>query len=155
MGYARPRPRRYPERQDCWHVYYGDVCVGTIARRTGCPADVDQWEWGCGFYPGADPSEGSSGTAATFDDARAAFEVAWQALLPRKTEADFQAWRDQRDWTARKYAMWERGELMPFQKPNSVMECPCGARFDSHDPAGSYEHRRHIFAAQSAYGARY
>jgi hypothetical protein len=24
--------RRYPERQDCWHVYYGDVHVGTIAR---------------------------------------------------------------------------------------------------------------------------
>lgn len=34
--------RRYPERQDCWHVYYGDVCVGTIARRSGCPVDVDQ-----------------------------------------------------------------------------------------------------------------
>ena len=24
--------------------------------------------------------------------------------------ADYQAWRDHRDWTARKYAMWERGE---------------------------------------------
>jgi hypothetical protein len=21
--------RRYPERPDCWHVYYGDVHVGT------------------------------------------------------------------------------------------------------------------------------
>ena len=27
--------RHYPERQDCWHVYYGDVQVGTIAIRTG------------------------------------------------------------------------------------------------------------------------
>jgi hypothetical protein len=27
--------RLYPERPDCWHVYYGDVSVGTIARRTG------------------------------------------------------------------------------------------------------------------------
>jgi hypothetical protein len=26
--------RRYPERQDCWHVYYGDVHAGTIAIRT-------------------------------------------------------------------------------------------------------------------------
>jgi hypothetical protein len=34
--------RRYPDRLDCWHVYYGDVHVGTIARRIGCPADVDQ-----------------------------------------------------------------------------------------------------------------
>jgi hypothetical protein len=23
--------RRYPERQDCWRVYYGDVHVGAIA----------------------------------------------------------------------------------------------------------------------------
>jgi hypothetical protein len=23
--------RRYPERQDGWHVYHGDVHVGTIA----------------------------------------------------------------------------------------------------------------------------
>ena len=28
--------RRYPERQDCWHVYYGDVHVGMIAARC-CP----------------------------------------------------------------------------------------------------------------------
>jgi hypothetical protein len=24
--------RRYAERQDCWHVFYGDVHVGTIAE---------------------------------------------------------------------------------------------------------------------------
>jgi hypothetical protein len=29
--------RRYPERQDCWHVYFGDVHVGTIARSVGIP----------------------------------------------------------------------------------------------------------------------
>jgi hypothetical protein len=39
--------RRYPERHDCWHVYYGDVHVGTIARRTGNPHDTDTWEWRC------------------------------------------------------------------------------------------------------------
>jgi hypothetical protein len=33
----------------------------SIARRTGCPDDVDQWEWGCGFSPGSGPGEGSSG----------------------------------------------------------------------------------------------
>jgi hypothetical protein len=27
--------RRYPERHDCWRVYYGDVQCGTIARRIG------------------------------------------------------------------------------------------------------------------------
>ena len=29
--------RRYPERPGCWHVYYGDVHAGTIARRVGNP----------------------------------------------------------------------------------------------------------------------
>ena len=27
--------RRYSKRSDCWHVYYGDVHVGTIALPTG------------------------------------------------------------------------------------------------------------------------
>jgi hypothetical protein len=34
--------------------------------------------------------------------ARADFEAAWQVFLANRTEADFEAWRDQRDWTARK-----------------------------------------------------
>jgi hypothetical protein len=144
--------RKDSERQDCWHIYYGDVCAGTIARRTGCPVDVDPWEWGCGFYPGTEPGQGESGTAVDFETCRAEFEAAWQRLLRTRTEANCQEWRDQRDWTAKKYAMWARGELMPSQRPNSMMTCPCGQRFDSHDPAGSYEHRSHIYAAQSADG---
>jgi hypothetical protein len=59
-----------------WRVFYGDVCVGVIARRTGCPVDVDQWEWGCGFYPGLEAGQHRSGSAATFDQARADFEQA-------------------------------------------------------------------------------
>ena len=50
------------------------------------------------------------GTAATFDEARADFDAAWRVFLSKRTEVDFQEWRDQRDWTARKYAMWEAGE---------------------------------------------
>jgi hypothetical protein len=49
--------RRHRERQDCWHVYFRDVRVGTIARRTGCLVDVDQWSWQYGFYPGSDPGD--------------------------------------------------------------------------------------------------
>jgi hypothetical protein len=51
--------------------------------------------------------------AETFDQARERFEAAWRLFLAKRTEADFQAWRDQRDWTERKYAMWQRGERMP------------------------------------------
>jgi hypothetical protein len=119
--------RRYPGRIDCWRIYCGDVCVGTIARRTGCPPDVDQWEWGCGFYPGTEPGQGESGTAADFEAARVEFEAAWQRLLPTATEAGFQEWRDQRDLTAWKYAMWDANAKLPTQMPNGRSKCFCGA----------------------------
>ena len=108
--------RRYPERQDCWHIYFGDVHVGTIARRDGQPHDQDPWQWLCGFYPDSNPGEQTGGTALTFDQARADFEVAWREFSSKRTEADYQAWRDQRDWTQRKCAMWERGERFPSQQ---------------------------------------
>jgi hypothetical protein len=85
----------------------------------------------------------------TFDDARAGFAAAWRVFLAKRTEADFQAWRDARDWTARKYAMWERGERMPSQKPSSLMTCPCGEVFDSHRLDHTVVHVPHISAAQA------
>jgi hypothetical protein len=105
--------RRSPDRHDCWHVYYGDVRVGTIAKRVGIPPGQDPWGWTCGFYPGSHPGEYETGTAATFDEARARFESAWGRFLAKRTEADFQAWRDHRDWTAEKYRRFDRGERMP------------------------------------------
>jgi HEPN domain len=80
--------RRYPERQDCWHVYFGDVHVGTIARRVGQPHDQDPWQWLCGFYPGSDPGEQRGGTAVSFDQARADFEVEWRRFSVRRAPAD-------------------------------------------------------------------
>jgi hypothetical protein len=65
-----------------------------------------------GFYPGSHPREHQRGTAATFDQARADFEAAWRVFLSNRTEADFQAWRRQRDWTAEKYRRFDRGERM-------------------------------------------
>jgi hypothetical protein len=122
--------RKYPERVDCWHIYYGDVQVGAFARRSGCPVDVDPWEWGCGFYPGTEPGQGESGTAASFEEARADFEAAWREFLPRLTEANFQEWRDQRDWTAWKYEMLERGAKMPTQVVSGISQCFCGTTID-------------------------
>ena len=43
--------RRYLERQDCWHIDFGDVHAGTIARRVGQPHDQEAWQSFCGFYP--------------------------------------------------------------------------------------------------------
>lgn len=61
----------------------------------------------------------SPASAVDFEHARADFEVAWGRLLTTRTEANFQEWRDQLDWTARKNAMWERGELLPSQKTDA------------------------------------
>ena len=47
-----------------------------------------------GFYPGAHPGEQITGTGATFDEAREGFEEAWRLFSAKRTEADYQAWRD-------------------------------------------------------------
>jgi Ni/Co efflux regulator RcnB len=55
----------------------------------------------------------SAAAAGTFEQARAEFEAAWRVYLPKRSEADFQAWRDQQAWTAEKYRRFDRGERMP------------------------------------------
>jgi hypothetical protein len=107
------RRRSADAREECWHIYYGDVRIGTIARRVGNPSDTAPWEWTCRFYPGSHPRECTNGTSETFDQARADFDAAWRVFLAKRTEADFQAWRDQEDWTARKYATWDAGDRLP------------------------------------------
>jgi hypothetical protein len=106
--------RRSPaHREEWWEIYYGDIHAGTISMRTGNPHDTEPWEWQCGFYPGCRPGECTSGTAETFDQARADFEAAWKLFLANRTEADFQAWRDQEAWTREKYRRFDRRERMP------------------------------------------
>jgi hypothetical protein len=62
----------------------------------------------------ASQGECTGGAAATFDQARAEFEEAWRVFLSKRTEADFQVWREQRDWTAEeKYRRFDRHERMP------------------------------------------
>jgi len=65
------------------------------------------------FYPGSRPGECTSGTAVTFGQARAAFESAWRVFLSKRTEADFQAWRNHQAWTAENYRRFDRCERMP------------------------------------------
>jgi hypothetical protein len=107
--------RRSDAREDCWHVYFGDVHVGTIAIRSGILHDKDSWGWSCGFYPACHPGEITNGSAATFDQARADFEAAWKVFLANRTEADFKAWRDQKAWTAEKYRRFDRGKRVPSE----------------------------------------
>jgi hypothetical protein len=99
--------------EEKWLVFFGDVHVGTIGIRSGIPHDEDPWGWSCGFYPGSAPGEFLTGTAVDFDQARADLEAAWRIFSAKRTEADYQAWRHQRDWTAEKYRRFDRGERMP------------------------------------------
>ena len=130
-------------------TFISAMFVGTIAERTGNPPDTDQWEWNCGFYPDSEPGEITSGTAATFEEARTDFERAWRVFLSKRTETDFRAWRHQRDSTARKYALWDAGKKLPSNewepgKPCSrFRKCPCSAVFDTHGRGRSSGSRTH------------
>jgi hypothetical protein len=104
-----------PHRKDAWLVYADDICAGSISRAVGLPNAAEAWKFSAGFYPGSRPGEIKSGSADTFDEARAAFEIAWRTFASTRTEADFEAWREQRDWTARKYAARDRGEEVPLR----------------------------------------
>jgi hypothetical protein len=105
--------RRDPNAlQETWLVYLTDVHVGTIS--VGNPNAAPQWQWRCGFYPGSEPGECKAGTSPTLDQARTDFERAWQVFSAKRTEADYQAWRDQGAWTAEKYRRFDRGERMPL-----------------------------------------
>jgi hypothetical protein len=97
---ALTRRRDIEAQDECWHVYYGDVRVGTIAKRIGIPITEDPCGWACGFYPGCSPGEHTNGAAPTFDQARAEFEEAWQVFLSNRTEADFREWRAEQAFTA-------------------------------------------------------
>jgi hypothetical protein len=122
--------RPHPERSDCWHVFFGDVQVGTIAVQPGMPLSVQQWRWDCGFYPLDHRDRSHCGYASNFDQARIGFEAAWRDYLPRCTEADFIAYRRQRAWTAWKYAMHDAGLPMPTQSSSGRARCFCGAAID-------------------------
>jgi hypothetical protein len=95
------------EQPERWHIHYAGVRVGPIQQRSGAPPSSDQWEWHCGFYPGSNPGEQRNGTAATFEDARAAFEAAWRDYLPKRSEDDFEEWREDAAYHAAKYARWD------------------------------------------------
>jgi hypothetical protein len=101
-------------RPDCWRIFCADICAGWIAKTTTVAAQV-QWVWSAGFYPGTAPGEIRTGTAASYDEAKAAFTIAWLKFAHSRKSADFQAYRDQQEWTARKYALRGQGKEIPIR----------------------------------------
>jgi hypothetical protein len=120
------RRRSRDAHQECWHILYGDVHVGTITERAGVPHDVDQWGWTCGFYSVTHRLDRGDGIAASFQQARADF-AAWTEYLPKCTPADFEEYRRQRARTAWKYTMHDTGTKMPTSLPSGRSRCFCGA----------------------------
>jgi hypothetical protein len=45
---ALTRRRDLEAPDECWHVYYGNVRIGTIAKRVGIPITEDSWGWAIG-----------------------------------------------------------------------------------------------------------
>jgi len=60
---ALTRRRSHDARDECWHVLYGDVRVGTIGLRSGVPNHTDAWGWSCSFYPVSHRGEREDGTS--------------------------------------------------------------------------------------------
>ena len=114
---ALTRRRSTDAREECWHIYYGDVQAGTIAIRSRNPQDEDPWEWYCGFYPGSHPGEHQNGTAATFEEARADFESAWQVFLSKRTEARFSG--------IRAVGRWQAALIAPRKATGSTNQFAC------------------------------
>ena len=142
------RRRSDNPHRETWHVYYGDVRVGTIGERAGVPVGADQWGWSCGFYPGLHPRRHREGTAKRFVEARAGFEADWNSLLPEISEHAFEEYRSDRAYRAEIRAIRARGEKLPSEIRSSLMRCVCGVVFDSHRPDESHDHCGHIYAAR-------
>jgi hypothetical protein len=135
--------RRDPDaNQETWLIHY-DIRVGSIAMRAGVTADKDQWDWSVGFYPAWDRGLRASGTAKSFDAARAAFDIAWQWLLPKITEADFTEYRRHRTFDAWTRAMWDAGCKLPTQVADGRSTCFCGAAIGIADMASPHLFRAH------------
>jgi hypothetical protein len=141
--------RRSEHRQQCWHIYYGDIHVGRLPSASAIRMTPIRGN-GTAVSIRALIRASISLTAATFEEARADFERAWLVFLSKRTDADFQKWRDERDWTERKYALWDAGKRLeppsygPGKPCSRFMKCPCGEVYDMHGPNEVLTHVPHI-----------
>jgi hypothetical protein len=126
-----------------WHVHFAGVRVGVISERSGAPPSSDQWEWHCGFYSGSNPGEQRYGTAADFDAARTAFEIAWREYClsaAKRTSRNGARTRrgtpqNMRGGTARASA----GSSMPWSRPfDDPIQLPGRRLLVTLRDAGSY-----------------
>lgn len=83
------RRRSLDAPDECWHVYYGDVRVGTIAIRIGIPPHEDPWGWACCSIPVAILGNAQTAPRQRSTWSRADFEQTWRASGLPWLEATF------------------------------------------------------------------
>jgi hypothetical protein len=111
---------------ETWGIFDCDVGVGSISSGIGTNGKTI-WQWSCGFYPGCDKrTQQTSGSCATYDEAKAAFQEAWEQLKPQITPEMRDEWLYEQAWTAWKYAMREAHCKMPTQNTDGRSRCFCG-----------------------------
>lgn len=110
---ALTRRRSDNDHHETWHIYFGDVRVGATASALAFRRAVISGAGASGSTPAWGTNR--SGSAPTFDEARAAFENAWQELEPALKEDNFEAWRHSRDFNAWKNRMWAEHCRLPTQ----------------------------------------
>lgn len=127
---ALTRRRDETENLEQWSIWDDDVCVG-LMRKINATAGQTSWQWSCWGT--------ARGTADTFDEAREAFQKAWDRIGPTVTQQARQAWREDEAFTAWKYAMHDAGCRLPTQSPDGWSHCFCGVRITA---AGVPDHVR-------------
>ena len=83
--------------------------------------------------------------ADTFEEARAAFQNAWESLQPQITPAMIAEWRRHHAFTEWKYAMWDARCKMPTQTTTGRSRCFCGADISIDDTD------EHVYSAHMAH----
>lgn len=121
-GCAELNLTRRQSGSETWQVYYGDVRVGFIGKRSGVPVDADQWGWSAGIKSG----ELETGTAETFEAARRGFQEAWERLRPTVTPKMLDEWRRYTAFHAWMQKMKSSGLRLPTQNETGRARCFCG-----------------------------
>jgi hypothetical protein len=146
-GLPHPPPGPRP-RQLLAYLFHRRACRHHRAPRR-CAARRRSMGMAMRLLSGVKARRADMGQRASFDLARDGFEKAWRVFSSRRTEAAYQAWRDQRDWTARKYAMWDRRTFSDI--PSRLMKSTSWPLAFSHAACGF--HRKFELAPSGKSGA--
>ena len=102
--------RRNPSRANSWLVCYGDLHAGTIGAPSAIRVPRRNGSGYAAFTLAENPCEQRCGQPTRSTGPAPRSRRPGSTYLPRRTEADFQAWRDHQAWTEEKYRRFDRGE---------------------------------------------